>query len=191
MPYYVEALRLLSKLPKNLNGLFKDRIMETKELKIQVPEGYEIDKENSTFECVRFKPIKKDLTYEDVVKELFDGNDNYYINAISKVKKASVLRTHSGANNFTSKKQAEKLLAINKLMNVAKYLNDDWKPDWNDGGGTKYFLGIKEHFCRAIYIGFTCNYNFSIVYFKTRALAQQAIDILGEETIRLALSTDW
>ena len=29
--------------------------METKEIKINVPEGYEIDKENSTFECVKFK----------------------------------------------------------------------------------------------------------------------------------------
>lgn len=29
--------------------------METKEFKIQVPEGYEIDKENSTFECIKFK----------------------------------------------------------------------------------------------------------------------------------------
>lgn len=26
-----------------------------KEVKIQVPEGYVIDKENSTFECIRFK----------------------------------------------------------------------------------------------------------------------------------------
>lgn len=33
--------------------------METKEIKIQVPEGCEIDKENSTFELIRFKPIKK------------------------------------------------------------------------------------------------------------------------------------
>ena len=29
--------------------------MDTKELKIQVPEGYEIDKESSTFECIKFK----------------------------------------------------------------------------------------------------------------------------------------
>ena len=27
-----------------------------KELKIEVPKGYEIDKENSTFECIKFKP---------------------------------------------------------------------------------------------------------------------------------------
>ena len=32
--------------------------METKELKIQVPKGYEIDKENSTFELIKFKYTK-------------------------------------------------------------------------------------------------------------------------------------
>lgn len=41
--------------------------METKELKIQVPKGYEIDKENSTFELIKFKPIKKYITYKDVL----------------------------------------------------------------------------------------------------------------------------
>ncbi len=30
-------------------------LMDTKELKIQVPEGYEIDKESSTFECIKFR----------------------------------------------------------------------------------------------------------------------------------------
>lgn len=34
--------------------------MEAKELKIQVPKGYEIDKENSTFECIKFKLIRND-----------------------------------------------------------------------------------------------------------------------------------
>ena len=33
--------------------------MDTKEVKIQVPDGYKIDKENSTFECIKFKSIKK------------------------------------------------------------------------------------------------------------------------------------
>lgn len=32
--------------------------MEKKHLKIEIPEGYEIDKENSTFENIVFKPIK-------------------------------------------------------------------------------------------------------------------------------------
>ena len=38
--------------------------METKEFKINIPKGYEIDKENSTFECIKFKPVKN-ITYED------------------------------------------------------------------------------------------------------------------------------
>lgn len=33
--------------------------METKEIKIQIPE---IDKENSTFECIKFKPMNKNIT---------------------------------------------------------------------------------------------------------------------------------
>lgn len=38
-----------------------------KEIKIQVPEGMVIDKENSTFECVKFKPISpQDFKYVDL-----------------------------------------------------------------------------------------------------------------------------
>lgn len=42
--------------------------MENKELKIQVPVGYEIDKENSTFEKIIFKKDEKWLpkTWEDL-----------------------------------------------------------------------------------------------------------------------------
>ena len=46
--------------------------MKTKEVKIQAPEGYEIDKENSTFECIKFKSIiKKNITYRDICEYLF------------------------------------------------------------------------------------------------------------------------
>ena len=56
--------------------------METKEVKIQAPEGYEIDKENSTFECIKFKPIKRYITYRDICNSIFYKikviNKNYY-----------------------------------------------------------------------------------------------------------------
>lgn len=32
---------------------------EIKEIKINIPEGYEIDKEHSTFECIKFKKKAK------------------------------------------------------------------------------------------------------------------------------------
>lgn len=103
--------------------------METKELKIQVPEGYEIDKENSTFECIRFKPINKGITYEDVCNHIFNicnGDVGYYIGNIGNIRKASGFSNEArrDKNNATSKKQLERLLALNQLLNIAEYYNN-------------------------------------------------------------------
>ena len=153
--------------------------METKEFKIQVPEGYEIDKENSTFERIKFKPIKKAMTYDDVARELFK-DQNRYITTFSCLKSWKDV-------TCTSSKQTEKLIAINKLMNVAKYLNGDWKPNWNNDNEIKYF--IYSH--NTIGISGARIFYSDIAYFKSEELAKQAIEILGEETIKLALCTDW
>ena len=96
--------------------------METKEIKIKVPEGYEIDEENSTFECVKFKPIKKkELTYEDVADNLF-CKLYYYISGRSKIV-IGPPESNKDKNNATDKKQLEKLLALNQLLNIAEYYN--------------------------------------------------------------------
>ena len=149
--------------------------METKEVKIEVPKGYEIDKENSTFERIKFKPIKKAMTYDDVARELFKDK-NRYITTFSCLKGGKDV-------TCTSSKQAEKLIAINKLMNVAKYLKNKNKGDKN------YF----------IYIGENGELDFAwgdssverMIYFDCRDSAIEAIEILGEQTIKTALSTDW
>lgn len=98
--------------------------MEIKELKVQAPEGYEIDKENSTFECIKFKPIKKDITYRDVCSTLF-VNDNYFITDRGYVHKDAfwgneIIPDKNIANN---KKQLNRLLALNQLLNIAEYYN--------------------------------------------------------------------
>jgi hypothetical protein len=98
--------------------------METKELKIQVPEGYEIDKENSTFECIRFKPIKKDITYDDVCNVLF-VNDTYYTSDRGYIYKGATWDNEiiPDKNIATNRKQLEKLLSLNQLLNIAEYYN--------------------------------------------------------------------
>lgn len=163
--------------------------MGTKEMKIVPPEGYEIDKENSTFECVKFKPIEIAKTYKEVEDKLFlDVNKEYFINAQSSYKNSIFNRKEIRFIQCCSDKQLEKIISIAKLMNVAKYLNWNWQPDWDNEDELKYFINKNRV---GIYVSRNnCN-NFSIVYFKTKESAQQAIDILGEETIRLALSTDW
>ena len=87
--------------------------METKELKIEAPKGYEIDKENSTFECIKFKPIKKDITYEDICNSLF--KTGYYINNHGEIiyVRDYVDNVKVDKNNATNKEQLERLLALN------------------------------------------------------------------------------
>lgn len=50
--------------------------MENKELKIIPPEGYKIDKERSTSECIRFKPIKWTLEDNDIIGYVMSNNDS-------------------------------------------------------------------------------------------------------------------
>lgn len=167
--------------------------MGAKEFKIQVPEGYEIDKWNSTFDCVKFKPIKKKLTYEDVVKYLFSECYTYCLdyksNIIERFRGVPYNDLPNGLN-CASKKQASKVLAINKLLNVAKYLNGEWKPNWKDADEKKYFIYICPRDCYTSVKSATVHMS-DIVYFKSEELARQTIEILGEETIKTALSTDW
>lgn len=159
---------------------------EQKEVKIQIPERYEIDKENSTFECIKFK-LKK-LTYKDVAKKLFTNNNVYYNDEFGCVKSTFLIENCiTNPNNATSAKQVEKLLAINKLINVTKYLNDDWKPKFDNSEDIFVFSITKDE----IHTEKLKYWNLGVPYFKSQKLAKQAIKILGEKTIKLALSTDW
>lgn len=95
--------------------------MKTKELKIQAPEGYEIDREKSTFDCIKFKPIKKDITYEDVCNKLFKYS-YYFTNEHGEIDTYCGIN-RSDPNNAINKEQLEKLLALNQLLNIAEYYN--------------------------------------------------------------------
>lgn len=143
--------------------------METKELKIQVPEGYEIDKENSTFECIKFK--KKPVTIMGIMDE-FKEKHNYPVKVLA-----------------TSNTHMHKILAINSLILVAKYLNKGWVPNFNNSKQPKYFMATTSG--NTVCIETIYGFNASVAYFKTNELAQQAINILGEDTIRIALSPNY
>ena len=173
---------------------YKNKYMSkenNKELQIVAPEGYEIDKENSTLEKIVFKKVEEKLTYTKIVNELFTGKRYYYTNDYGTIKEsADPTKVNdfcdTDPNNAPTKHQLEKLLALNKLMNVAYYLNDGWKPDWDDGTQKKFFI-YYDSTLNTIRIDYNKEYNYGVVYFKSREFAGQAIKILGEETIKLAL----
>lgn len=97
--------------------------METKEVKIQIPEGYEIDKENSTFECIKFKSIKKNITYGVICEYLFKDKDSFYITNSGGVNNYLCVCSAMDKNNATNRKQLTKVLALNQLLNIAEYYN--------------------------------------------------------------------
>lgn len=126
------------------------------EFKIQIPEGMEIDKENSTFECIRFKP--KELTYIEISKKFKPYN-------------------YSVSTNID---HLSKLVTFRKLLEVADYLNDGWKPDWNDVNQIKYYILYNHE--RNIFEIEYCRYiNSELVYFSSRENAEKAIEIIREE----------
>lgn len=132
-----------------INNLKENNNMETKEIKIKVPKGYEIDEENSTYECIKLKPIKKELTYEDVVEELF-SNSYYYTNGRGEIIIPTGLIAKEDKNNAINKRQLERLLALNQLLNITEYYNKKSPKEGNEvycinfderNKNTEYFVG--------------------------------------------------
>lgn len=156
--------------------------MEINGIKIIAPEGMEAYQENDT---IKFRKIEEVNNYKDVARILFKDNiipviDDYDSKGIT-------IRMIKDEYFYpvccTSEKQAKKLLAINKLMNVAKFLNARKKSNANK---YSYIFIYAGQLC----IGCHDKYHMDI-YFKDDSLAYEAIKILGEDTIKLALSNDY
>lgn len=159
-----------------------------KDLKINCPEGYEIDmyKSNLSEGIVYFKEVEKVLKYQDISNLLFLDKKSYYIDGEGEVEDYEITHNdYESYNHSTTKDQLESILALNKLCNVAKYLNGDWLPNWEDGEYKYIFSLIKGN---NIKIDNWLSTTFTGVYFKTKELAKQAIKILGEEEIKKALT---
>lgn len=90
-----------------------------KELKIEVPQGYEIDLQKSTFEKIIFKKIPENpKTWEEYCK-LTKGSCSNYANATTNMVYKD---RHTGAyNEFTTKERAEQFIALGKLLQLRDY----------------------------------------------------------------------
>ena len=125
--------------------------MENNQLTIDIPEGMEIDLENSDLAkgIVRFK--KKYITYGDILQECPTNFSGLRV------------RNHC----------IDKILAISKLMNIAKYYNEDWEPDWNNQDEYKYFIICNRSTYKVDHCWTSICSN---IYFKNKKDAQAVID---------------
>ena len=146
-------------------------------VRIIPPEGYEIDKENSTFENIVFKKKCVDC-YESILKELFSLQASVYgENPGTIYEIEEFVKNHKDKIVLNKRENYQRIVALTKLINVAEYLNQGKQ-------GNAYLIYVdnsnKIRFCPS-------PNTYGQVCFRTELLARTAVDILGEETIKLAL----
>ncbi len=113
----------------------------------------------------------KKVTYMDVYDALFGIHGDLKFKTIP----FTVVNTKAGY----------KIDAINKLMNVQKYLEKDCKPTYDNDNYVIYIDKFDN-----LYVDLVARPNYMSIFFSSKANALKAIEILGEDTIRNALSTD-
>ena len=127
--------------------------MENNQLTINIPEGMEIDLEKSNLAKGIIKFKKKDLTYEDILQ-------------------AYTIRYGS---IVVSSSNIDKLLAISKLLDIAKYYNGDWKPNWRSLTESKYYIYYSTR--SNIYgVSNTSSTKYINIYFRLYKNAKAVID---------------
>ena len=95
--------------------------METKEIKIQVPEGYEIDKEKSTFENIVFKKKKSINCWKDLEKisghAITTESDILYWYELTTIEE--------NKNVFLNEKYAKSALALAQISQLLPYYDSN------------------------------------------------------------------
>ena len=126
--------------------------MKDNKIVLDIPKGMEVDVEKSDLKAGVIKFRKKEICYADVLSALAD-------------------KGVCPADMKVPEMIAEKIIALARLMTIAKYYNEDWKPDWNS-------QEYKHNIMRTSEYGITSSsdYNEGAIYFKNKEDAQAVID---------------
>lgn len=103
--------------------------METKEVKIEGPQGYEIDKEKSTFEKIVFKKVNPLSELPEGWEEYCEQTKNRTYYTYSPYNESHVNETaaHGFYGEFSTKERAEQFIALGKLLQLRDYWVGNWK----------------------------------------------------------------
>ena len=148
--------------------------MEEKKLKINIPEGYEIDRENSTFEEIVFKKVEDPLaklpkTWEEYCKRT-KGYTSYYNYPIDN--KTHETKFDGFYNAFFTKERVKQHVALSKLLQLRDYWVGNWKNDSNNFVNVIYNLNGE---IKNMGLSHKQSLNFPLT-FPTREMAQKFIE---------------
>ena len=149
--------------------------MEEKSLKINIPEGYEIDKEKSTFEEIVFKkkvdPFSElPKTWEEYCKQTVGCKSYFHTRYPEPCIRESLF---DGIYcEFSTEKRVKQYVALGRLLQLRDYWVSNWKDDSNN------FVAVIYHFDGEIVntnVSKKRSSNYSLT-FPTREIAQKFIE---------------
>ena len=149
--------------------------MDTKKLKINIPEGYEIDRENSTFEEIVFKKVEDPLaklpkTWEEYCKQT-EGCKSYFHTRYSEpcIRDSSFDGVYC---EFSTEERVKQYVALGKLLQLRDYWVGNWKNDSNNFVNVIYNLNGE---IKNMGLSHKQSLNFPLT-FPTREMAQKFIE---------------
>lgn len=118
--------------------------METKNI-INIPEGYEIDKEQSTERQIVLRKIenKSARSWKEYCEKMKGKYSYFYNNAIRRIVD-SQFGSEPVLSEFEDMEDVETLEAFSKLLRLRKDWVGEWKPDWTEGNQIKFTIVSRE-----------------------------------------------
>ena len=139
--------------------------IKNNQLTIKIPEGMEVDVEKSNLKAGVIKFRKKEICYADILSTLADKDID-------------------PTDIKVPKMIAGKIIALARLMTIAKYYNGDWEPDWNNSREYKYFIIYNNNNTYIVDYHYWM-YIRNDIYFKNR---EDAIAIINNPNFKSILS---
>ena len=139
-----------------------------KHFEVEIPKGYEIDQEKSTFEKIVFKPVDPKPTWKD-----FGRVSGWYIRSDSEVVRSDYVTAGDlNKNTWPSKGEAEAALALSQLCQWRDKYNEGWKPDWSDSNQHKHVIVVdRDRITIGINLSTSCP-----LAFETRKLRNEFLE---------------
>ena len=147
--------------------------MDTK-LKINIPKGYEIDRENSTFEEIVFKKVEDPLaklpkTWEEYKSCSRDDTSYFFCNPLKSIETSSFSGIY---NEFSTEERVKQYVALGKLIQLRDYWVGNQKSDLHGFVTTIYNF---ENEIRSASIPKERGSNYFLT-FPTREMAQKFVE---------------
>ena len=134
---------------------------EKKYFKVECPEGYEIDKENSTLERICFKKIEQEVrTWEDLIGKYVPRGSAYIAKdcQIGEINRYWAFGSNEN-NLFIDSKHAKSALAMAQISQLMTYYgNEITDEEWADGYTAKYCISKNNGILTKVIL-----FNFSVL----------------------------